>query len=325
MNARSRAIVRRAARTLAIEAKAVLEQRKHLNQPFVRAVEIMSVARGRVVVMGIGKSGIVGRKIAATLSSTGTAAFFLHPTEGLHGDVGMMHKEDVVLALSYSGQTEEINRLLPHINRLGLPLVAMTGRSHSSLAKAADALVLVSVKEEACPYNISPTASSTAMLAMGDALAMALMDLKGFKKEDYAHLHPGGTLGKKLLLTVEDIMRRGNDNPKVGERSSVREALLVMTRTRLGATNVVGKGGRLVGFFTDGDLRRSLHRGQKILEDPIRLHMSKRPLTIGPEKLASEAAELLKRHNFDNIPVVDPHGRSLGVVDERDLLAEGIV
>lgn len=319
----AQAILHRAREVLAIEARAVKEQRGALGRPFVQAVELL-VQCSRVVVMGIGKSGLVGRKIAATLTSTGTPAVFVHPAEVSHGDLGVVSPQDVVLALSFSGETEEMRRLLPFIRARQLKLIVLTGRRRSRLARHADLVLPVRIRKEACPYNLTPTASTTAMLALGDALAMTVMERKGFRASDFARLHPGGMLGKRLQMQVKEIMRRGRENPLVSEGRSVREALLVMTKTRLGATNVVNRRGRLVGFFTDGDLRRRLQRNGFNLEHPIREVMTPSPVTIRPDQLASEAAKLLKRYRCDNLPVVDRQGRPIGVVDERDLLAEGL-
>lgn len=275
--------------------------------------------------MGMGKSGLIGKKIAATLASTGTPAFFLHPAEGILGDVGMMTEGDLVLALSHSGETEEIEKLLPVIRKMNLKLIAITGRPKSKLAKESDLVISVKVEEEACPYNIVPTASTTAMLAMGDALAISLLKRKKFKKEDFARLHPGGTIGKRLLLKVRDIMRKGKDNPVIHQEKTVKEALLVMTKTRLGATSVVDSSGKLVGFFTDGDLRRRLQKEEKILNKKIHTVMTKNPKTITHDRLAIEAAKMMQEKKFDNIPVVDGKGYPIGIVDERDLLSEGIL
>ena len=275
--------------------------------------------------MGMGKSGLIGKKITATLSSTGTPAFFLHPAEGILGDVGMMTEGDLVLALSHSGETEEIEKLLPVIRKMNLKLIAITGRPKSKLAKESDLVINVKVEKEACPYNLVPTASTTAMLAMGDALAISLLKRKKFKKEDFARLHPGGVLGKRLLLKVRDIMRKGKDNPVIRQEKTVKEALLVMTETRLGATSIVDSFGKLVGFFTDGDLRRKLQKDEKILNKKIHTVMTRNPKTITHDRLAIEAARMMQEKKFDNIPVVDGKGYPIGIVDERDLLSQGIL
>jgi len=317
--------IEEAKKVLKIEARAIKNLISTIDRNFEKAVEIAASCKGRIVVMGMGKSGLVGKKIAATLASTGTPAFFLHPAEGILGDVGMMTEGDLVLALSHSGETEEIEKLLPVIRRMNLKLIAITGKPKSKLAKKSDLVINVKVEKEACPYNLVPTASTTAMLAMGDALAISLLKRKKFKKEDFARLHPGGILGKRLLLKVKDIMRKGKDNPVIHQEKTVREALLVMTKTRLGATSVVDGSGKLVGFFTDGDLRRRLQKDEKILNKKIHTVMTKNPKTITHDILAIEAAKMMQEKKFDNIPVIDGKNYPIGIVDERDLLSEGIL
>ena len=317
--------IEEAKKVLKIEARAIKNLISTIDRNFEKAVEMVASCKGRIVVMGMGKSGLVGKKIAATLASTGTPAFFLHPAEGILGDVGMMTEGDLVLALSHSGETEEIEKLLPVIRRMNLKLIAITGKPKSKLAKKSDLVINVKVEKEACPYNLVPTASTTAMLAMGDALAISLLKRKKFKKEDFARLHPGGILGKRLLLKVKDIMRKGKDNPVIHQEKTVREALLVMTKTRLGATSVVDGSGKLVGFFTDGDLRRRLQKDEKILNKKIHTVMTKNPKTITHDILAIEAAKMMQEKKFDNIPVVDGKGYPIGIVDERDLLSQGIL
>lgn len=317
--------IEEAKKVLKIEARAIKNLISTIDRNFEKAVEIAASCKGRIVVMGMGKSGLIGKKIAATLASTGTPAFFLHPAEGILGDVGMMTEGDLVLALSHSGETEEIEKLLPVIRRMNLKLIAITGKPKSKLAKKSDLVINVKVEKEACPYNLVPTASTTAMLAMGDALAISLLKRKKFKKEDFARLHPGGILGKRLLLKVKDIMRKGKDNPVIHQEKTVREALLVMTKTRLGATSVVDGSGKLVGFFTDGDLRRRLQKDEKILNKKIHTVMTKNPKTITHDILAIEAAKMMQEKKFDNIPVIDGKNYPVGIVDERDLLSEGIL
>jgi arabinose-5-phosphate isomerase len=243
----------------------------------------------------------------------------------MHGDLGMITPRDVVFALSYSGETEELKRLLPSIQAMQVPLIALTGRAHSRLARSATVSLVVSVRREACRYNLTPTTSTTAMLAVGDALAMAVMDARGFREDDFARLHPGGILGKRLLWTVKDVMHRGRENPVVREDKSVREALQVMTRTRLGATSVVDRTGRLTGYFTDGDFRRLAPQDALILQKNVRHVMTVRPHVVNAETRIGEAAELLRRYRCDNLPVVDGKGRPVGLLDERDLLAEGLL
>jgi arabinose-5-phosphate isomerase len=309
---------------LKIESEAINDLIPRLGKSFLKATELIVSCKGRVIVTGIGKSGLIARKIAATLASTGTPAFFLHPAEGLHGDLGMIMKDDLVIALSYSGETEEMEKILPVIKRMGLKLIAFTSKTSSSLAMHSDVILDVSVKKEACPYNLAPTASTTAMLALGDALAIVLLYKKGFKREEFAVLHPGGNIGKKLLLKVEDIMHHGKDNPVIEENKTVKEALLVMTSCRLGAVSVVDKKGKLKGFFTDGDLRRHWQKGDVSLSGKIASVMTKNPVTITRDKLAIEAVRMIQDKNFDNIPVVDKNNCPVGIVDERDLLKEGL-
>ncbi len=317
-------ILQQAKQVLEIEYKAIKEMIPRLDQNFEQAVEIISACRGRVVVTGIGKSGLVGRKISATLASTGTPSFYLHPTEGAHGDMGMVMKGDVILAISYSGENEELLKLLPAIKGMGLPLITLTGMFHSNMAKASDVVLNTKVNKEACPYNLAPTASTTVTMALGDALAITLLLKKGFQKKDFAALHPGGTLGRKLLLRVGDIMRSGKNNPVISKHKTVKEALLVMTALRLGAVNIVDHQGKLTGFFTDGDLRRHLQKGENILFERISTVMTKKPFTITPDRMATEAARIMQERNFDNIPVVDEKNRPVGIIDERDLLAKGL-
>jgi len=285
----------------------------------------MTHCNGRVVVLGVGKSGLIGRKITATLASTGTPSTFVHPSEGMHGDLGMITPRDVVLALSFSGETEELKRLLPSIQAMRVPLIALTGRTHSRLARASTVALRVLVKREACRYNLTPTTSTTAMLAVGDALAMAVMDARGFREEDFARLHPGGILGKRLLWTVKDVMHRGRQNPRVRPDQLVREALQVMTRTRLGVSSVTDPNGRLEGYFTAGDFRRLAPQDPLILQKKMKNVMTLRPHVVTADTRIGEAAELLRRYRCDNLPVVDAKGRPIGLLDERDLLSEGLL
>ena len=323
----NQSILRRAKSVLLIESQAVKDQIRHLDRGFQDAVEAFSLATdrgGQVIVMGVGKSGLIGRKIAATLSSTGTPAVFFHPSDGLHGDLGMIRSGDAVLALSQSGETEEIKKILPILKARKLPLVAMTQGKTSRLGRLADIVIVSSVRKEACPLNLAPTASTTAMLALGDALAMALMESKGFNFRDFALLHPGGAIGKKLALKVGDLMRKGKNNPVVRAGTSVRAALLEMSRTRLGAAGIVDARGKLIGFFTDGDLRRRLQKNPDVLRMKIDSVMSRNPTKVTPEQNIHEALTLLKTRGFDNIPVVNGAGKAVGILDERDLLAQGI-
>jgi len=318
-------IVSRARKVLEVESQAIRSLIPRIGVSFEKAVKLISSCRGRVIVTGIGKSGLVGRKIAATLAATGTPAFYLHPVEGLHGDFGMLMKDDCVLAISYSGETTEVAELLPLIKKIGLKLITMTGNIHSRIAKFSDVVLDIRIRREACPYNLVPTASTTACLALGDSLAICLLEKKRLKKEDFALLHPAGAIGRKLFLRVKDIMRKGKDNPTIGQSGTVKDALFIMTTTRLGAVSVVNKERRLVGYFTDGDLRRNLQKNENILNKKISSLMTRNPLTITPDRLAVEAGQLLKKRDCDNLPVVNEKGQVVGIIDERDLLEEGIV
>lgn len=318
-------LLRRAKEVLALEARTVAAQARAVDRRFVEAVRLLSRCGGRVVVLGVGKSGLIGRKITATLASTGTPSTFVHPSEGMHGDLGMITPRDVVLALSFSGETEELKRLLPSIKAMDVPLIAMTGRPHSRLGRSATVTLQVYVKREACPYNLTPTTSTAAMLALGDALALSVMDTRGFKAEDFARLHPGGVLGKRLLWTVKDVMHRGRENPVVRADQTVKEALLVMTRTRMGAASIVNEAGRLTGYFTDGDFRRLAPGDPHLLLKRLDQVMTERPHVLKPDTRMGEAAEALRRYRCDNMPVVDDRGRPMGLLDERDLLSEGLL
>jgi arabinose-5-phosphate isomerase len=314
-----------AARTLDIEAAALARARSRLGAGFVRACELMLACRGRVVVTGIGKSGHVARKIAATLASTGTPAFFLHPAEASHGDLGMITAADVVLALSNSGESEEITALAPHIKRLAAPLVVVTGRPDSTLARHADAVVDASVEAEACPLNLAPTASTTAQLALGDALAVVLLDARGFGHADFARSHPGGALGRKLLTHVRDVMRTGDAVPRVAPQAPLREVLLEMTRAGLGMTAVVDADGRPLGVFTDGDLRRLWEREADTRHLLARDVMHPRPRVIGVDALAAEAAALMEQHRISSLLVVDADGRLAGAFNAHDLMRHKVI
>ena len=310
--------------TLELEAQAVKDQIEHLDDNFEKAVKLIKNCKGRVVVMGLGKSGLIGRKISATMSSVGIPSAFLHPSEGLHGDIGMIMKNDVVIMLSYSGETDEIKKVLPVLRNMKVKLIVMTGKVKAQVWQGCECIIDCSVSKEACPYNLAPTASTTAMLAMGDALALTVSNLKGFKREHLALFHPLGAIGKKLTMHVSDIMRKGKQNPVINENATVEDAPLVMTGTRMGATSIVNETGKIVGFFTDGDLRRHLQKDEKILKKKINTLMTKNPRTVGPDMMAVEAAQVLKEYNIDNIPVVDADNKPLGILDQGDLLAEGI-
>lgn len=318
-----------AVRTLAIavldtEAQAVMALRERITASFVRACSLMFDCRGRVVVLGMGKSGHIGGKIAATLASTGTPAFFVHPGEASHGDLGMITPGDVVLAISYSGETDEIVTIIPLIKRLGVSLIAMTGRPDSTLAREADANIDVSVAREACPLNLAPTASTTATLAMGDALAIALLEERGFSKEDFSRSHPKGTLGRRLLLHVGDIMVTGERIPQVTIGATGSDALLEMTRKGLGVTAVVDDDGRLVGIYTDGDLRRTLEHGVNLNHINISEVMTPEGITVLPTLLAAEALQIMQSRRINALPVVDAQGRLVGALNLHTLLDNGV-
>lgn len=290
-----------------------------LNTSFVKAVNLIAACKGRLVIVGIGKSGHIGRKIAATLASTGTPSFFVHPTEALHGDLGMITKTDVVLALSFSGQTEEISKILEPLKREKVQIISMTGHKSSNLAKMSNIHIEISVSREACPYNLAPTSSTTAMLAVGDAMAIALMKVKNFEKEDFAFFHPGGSLGKLLACKVKDIMFAAK-NPTVPLTASVQDTLLVMTKNKSGAASVVDKNGKLKGYFTDGDLRRALQKKTDILSLNITKVMTKNPFSFTGDIQAVDAAKIINDKKIDNAPVVDKDGRVIGFLDKDNLI-----
>ncbi|MDR3256939.1 MAG: KpsF/GutQ family sugar-phosphate isomerase [Endomicrobium sp.] len=310
--------------TLEIEAQAVTDQIRHLDSNFGKAVSLMKDCKGHIVVMGLGKSGLVGRKISATMSSIGIPSTFLHSADGLHGDIGMLIKDDIVMMLSYSGGTDEIKKLLSVLKKMKIKVIVMTGKIKAQVWQNCDCIIDCSVEKEACPYNLAPTSSTTAMLAMGDALSLTISNLKGFTKEKLALFHPLGAIGKRLIMQVGDIMRKGKQNPVVKYTATVEDALLVMTGTRIGATSIVDDKGIVIGFFTDGDLRRHLQSDKEILKKNIMSVMTKEPKIVTSEMLAVEAAKILKEYNIDNIPVVDKYKKPLGVLDQGDLLAEGI-
>ena len=317
--------IEEARKVLKIEAEAVSALSKKVGENFNKAISILARCRGRVIITGMGKGGIIGQKISATLSSTGTPSLFLHSAEAIHGDLGRVTKDDVVLAISNSGETEEVIRLLPLIKKIGAKLIALTGSPRSSLAKHSDVMLDVSVEKEACPLGLAPTASTTATLAMGDAIAVCLLKEKGFKEKDFAFYHPGGALGKRLLLKVEDIMRKGAANPVATEDLLVRDVLFKITEARAGAASVVDKKGRLSGIFTDGDLRRHLEGDANLALKKVKDVMTKNPITILKDRLAIEAVRILKAKHIDELPVVDAKGRPIGMLDVQDLLKVGLV
>jgi arabinose-5-phosphate isomerase len=320
-------ILKRAKQVLEIEAKAIEQLAGRIDEQFVQAVELILGCEGKVVVTGVGKSGIIGQKIASTLASTGTPAFFLHPTEGIHGDLGMLEKKDIVVAISNSGETDELSQILPLIKRYGNKLIALTGRGNSTLARAGDVVLDVSVAEEACPLGLAPTASTTATLAMGDALAVALLEKRGFKKEDFAIRHPGGKLGKRLLLKVCDLMHVGEELPMVYEDTLMKGALMEITSKRLGVTGVMNKRHELVGVITDGDLRRALERHTDLLERTAGEVMTRNPKSIEADTLAAQAVQRMEEHSITSLFVFDKAGEKTprGLIHLHDLLKAGVV
>lgn len=310
---------------LTIEANALTDMSNRLGDAFPASVRAVLSCSGRVVVMGMGKSGHVGRKVAATLASTGTPAFFVHPAEASHGDLGMITPADTVLAISNSGESEELTAILPMIKRMGVPLIAMTGRPGSSLGRHADIVLDTGVEKEACPHNLAPTASTTAQLAMGDALAVALLHARGFRPDDFARSHPGGALGRKLLTLVSDIMRPSEAAPRVGLDASLTEMMKEISAKGLGATAVVDDGGRPVGIFTDGDLRRLIESGTDLKTVRAASVMHQHPRTISPRALAVEAADLMESHRINSILVVDEDGRLCGALNNHDLMRAKVI
>ena len=320
-------IIANARKTIEIEAQALSTLVERIDSSFCAAVRLMAACEGRVVITGMGKSGLVCQKIAATMASTGTPAFFLHPAEGIHGDLGMLMKGDVVLAVSNSGETEEIVTILPVIRRLGLKLISMSGNVSSTLAKTSDVSLDISVAQEACPLGLAPTASTTATLAMGDALAVALLMLHDFKAEDFALFHPGGALGKRLLLKVEDLMHTGADIPMVNAQTTVKDALFEITSKKLGVTGVAGKDGALAGVFTDGDLRRCLEENPECLKEKIETVMTTRPKRVLRHHLAARVLQRMEEHKITSLFVFE-HEESaapVGIVHLHDLLKAGVV
>ena len=314
--------------TLKIEADSVMKLTDRIDDEFEAAVNLILDCHARVVVTGMGKSGHIGKKIAATLASTGTPSFFMHPGEAFHGDLGMVTDKDVVIAISNSGESSEIVKSLPIIKRIGAKIIAMCGRRDSNLGKFADYYLDISVEREACPYGLAPTASTTATLAMADALAMALMKVRKFTDQDFAVFHPGGALGRRLLLTVEHVMHKGEENPVIHYTKSAKEALFLMTDKGLGATSVVNDNGEFMGLVTDGDIRRILRKGSEFLDEPVDKLMTKNPLTITSEKMATEALSIMEKHKprpITVLPVVDEDNKPVGIVHLTDLLKQGVV
>ncbi len=313
---------------LQAEAAGIEELARRIDDNTAAAVELMSDVRGRVVVTGMGKSGHIAHKVAATLASTGTPAFWLHPAEGIHGDLGMVTADDVVMAFSNSGETAEVLAILPSLRRIGAKLIAVVGKTDSTLGRMADVTLDVGVAREACPLDMAPTTSTTVALALGDALAVALMKRHGFTAEHFAIFHPGGALGRKLLMTVGEVMHGGEDNPVVDAAATVQDALFVMTEKGLGATNVVDDDGTLIGLVTDGDIRRALSRGPELMLRDVVTVMTAAPQVIGPDRLAAEALHLMEQHQprpITVLPVVDANRQAVGMLHITDLLRRGIV
>lgn len=314
-----------AKRVLRIEAEAILGLIEKIGIDFDRAVDILLQCKGKVVVTGMGKSGQVCRKISATLASTGTPAFFLHPAEGIHGDLGMLAKEDAVIAISYSGETDELLQILPMVKRLGLPIIALTGNVNSTLAKTADVVLDLHVREEACPMGLAPTASTTATLAMGDALAVSLLEKRGFKEDDFALLHPGGTLGRKLLFRVKDLMKTGKEIPLVRTDSDMKQVLIEITSKQLGMAGVLDEEGQLIGIITDGDLRRGLNKKIDLFEQrPLEI-MTKHPKTIHQEELAVAALHIMEKHSITSLFILNENSYPIGIIHLHDLIKARIV
>lgn len=321
-------IIEQAKEVLSIEAEAILSLIPRIDGQFTKAIQMILACKGRVVVTGMGKSGLVGRKIAATLASTGTPALFLHPAEGIHGDLGMVTTDDIVLALSNSGETTEVIRIIPAIKRIGASIIAMCGCAESTMVKNAEVFLDATVEREACPLGLAPTASTTAALALGDALAVVLSSERKFSQEDFALFHPGGSLGRKLLLTVADVMHAEDDNPVVTIDKTVKEALFVITDKGLGVTNIVDDKGYLLGIITDGDIRRGLEHGYEFLDKTVDTIMTKTPRTITADKLAAQALNIMGK-NYPRpitvLPVVDDNNCAIGIIHLTDLLRQGVV
>ena len=321
-------IKEKAVETLEIEAAAVKRLTERIDEEFVAAVNCILACKARVIVTGMGKSGHVGRKIAATLASTGTPSFFLHPAEAFHGDLGMVTEQDVVIAISNSGESSEIVNILPIIRRIGATIIAMSGRRTSQLGQFADYFIDISVEREACPLGLAPTASTTATLAMGDAIAMALMSCRNFTSQDFALFHPGGALGRRLLLTVKNVMHTDGDNPLIHKGRTAKDALFAMTDKGLGAASVIDDDGKFLGLITDGIIRRALAKDNDFLDEPVESIMFTSPLTISPEKMAAQALHVMEQHKPNPVtvlPVIDKEGRPIGMVHLTDLLRQGVV
>jgi len=310
---------------LEIEAAAITALIARLDHDFQRAVDLILDCRGRVTVSGIGKSGHIARKIASTMSSTGTPAYFVHPAEASHGDLGMVTRDDVFIALSNSGESAELLAIVPLIKRQGAKLISLTGNPDSSLAREADAHLYAGAEKEACPLNLAPTASTTAALALGDALALALMQAKGFSRDEFARSHPGGALGRKLLTHVRDVMRSGDEAPRIPDTAMLSDAILEMSRGRMGITAILDRDKHVLGIFTDGDLRRTLQKGVDLHATPIASVMTRGPRTISPDKLAAEAVQIMEQHKVNQLLVVDGERRLVGALNMHDLFKAKVI
>ncbi len=317
--------ISRAKKVLKNESKAIAGLVDRVDRNFEKIVNLLAKNRGRIIVTGMGKPGFIAQKVSATLSSTGTPSLYLHPAEALHGDLGRVTRNDVIVAFSNSGETEEMVKLLPIIKKIGSKLIAITGNRKSTLAVNSDFVIDSSVDKEACPMGLAPTTSTTAMLALGDALAIALLEKKNFQPKDFAFYHPGGSLGKRLLLRVGDIMRSKAHTPVVSKNTKVKDVLLKITKMRAGSASVVDGRGKLIGIFTDGDLRRHIEVGEGLLNCKVNDVMTKDPVTIMSSRLAAEAFEILRDKHIDEIPVVDDKGRPVGLLDVQDILKAGLV
>ncbi len=321
-------IKEKAIETLEIESAAVKKLTERIDDEFIAAIDCILACKARVIITGMGKSGHVGRKIAATLASTGTPSFFLHPAEAFHGDLGMVTEQDVVIAISNSGESSEIVNILPIIRRIGATIIAMSGRRESQLGQFADYFIDISVEREACPLGLAPTASTTATLAMGDAIAMALMSCRNFTSQDFALFHPGGALGRRLLLTVKNVMHTDDDNPLIHKGKTAKDALFVMTDKGLGAASVIDDDGKFLGLITDGIIRRALAKDNNFLDEPVESIMFTSPLIIGPDKMAAQALHVMEQHKPNPVtvlPVIDAENRPIGMVHLTDLLRQGVV
>ena len=311
--------LKEAKKALQIEAEAVLKIKEEIDGSFKEAMQLIISCRGRVVFTGVGKAGLVAKKLAATFSSTGTSAFFVHAGEGLHGDLGMIQQGDVVIAVSNSGETDEVINLIPSLRRIGVKLIALTGDSSSTLSEYADLILKADVVTEACPHNLAPTASTTAAIALGDALAIALSHYYGFTPEDFALYHPGGSLGRKLLTKVKDVIKIREQNPVVEINTTVREALFKMTNSRMGSTSIVDKEGKLKGIITDGDIRRLLEKSADFIDRPVKDYMTADPVTISPDKLAAQALQIMEEKEINDLPVVE-NEKPVAMLNFQDLL-----